>query len=104
MHAGGRRMADRRTGEMDCLCCGKVIPVRESETGTIHAPCAWCSLPMYAKAGTKAARILAGRTRWEGGETVGSQSPSPKQGQEKKTIATKTDEKPSGRKSIFDIG
>lgn len=84
-------MADRRTGEMDCLCCGKVIPVRESETGTIHAPCAWCSLPMYAKAGTKAARILASKTRWEGAQTA-------------EAATTKPGEKPAGSKNIFDIG
>jgi hypothetical protein len=41
-------------GTMACLCCGKQIPVRRSENGTLNLSCSWCEFPGYVKAGTDA--------------------------------------------------
>lgn len=45
-------------GEMDCICCGKRIPVKQAENGTLSFPCGWCEFPGYAKGGTKAQKLM----------------------------------------------
>lgn len=50
-------------GTAECHCCGREIPVKESETGTLDLSCQWCDLPMYAKAGTEANRRLRERVK-----------------------------------------
>lgn len=85
-----------RHGAMQCIGCGERIPVREGDNGTIHAPCAWCGLPTYAKRGTRAARMLASKTEWEaeGGE------PAPA----KPAAAPKKEAAPDrARSSVFDL-
>lgn len=39
-------------GTMACLCCGKELPVKQAENGTLSMPCHWCEFPGYAIAGT----------------------------------------------------
>jgi hypothetical protein len=48
-------------GTATCHCCGRDIPVKQSETGTLDMSCQWCDLPMYAKKGTEAHRRLLER-------------------------------------------
>lgn len=50
-------------GTMDCMCCGREIPVKAATNGTLNAACAWCDFPAYAKAGTGAHRIITGKLR-----------------------------------------
>lgn len=50
-------------GKMDCLCCGREIPVKASENGTLNASCAWCDFTAYGKAGTESARIIMGKLK-----------------------------------------
>jgi hypothetical protein len=50
-------------GTADCSCCGREIPARQSETGTLNLSCQWCDLPLYAKPGTEAHRVLMARVR-----------------------------------------
>lgn len=50
-------------GETDCLSCGRAIPVKKSETGTLDCSCQWCDWPNYAKAGTEAHANLMKRVR-----------------------------------------
>lgn len=48
-------------GTANCQCCGREIPVKQSETGTLDMSCQWCELPLYAKAGTEAHKTLMAR-------------------------------------------
>lgn len=50
-------------GTAACSCCGREIPARESETGTLNLSCQWCDLPLYAKKGTEAHRVLLARVK-----------------------------------------
>lgn len=50
-------------GTADCSCCGREIPVRQSETGTLDMSCHWCDLPLYAKKDTEAHTRLMARVR-----------------------------------------
>ncbi|MFX1803517.1 hypothetical protein PWR66_07675 [Paraburkholderia sp. A1RO-5] len=55
-------------GTAECHCCGREIPVKQSETGTLDMSCQWCDLPMYAKKGTEAHKRLMERvTLFEAG-------------------------------------
>lgn len=45
-----------QVGTIPCLCCGQVVPVKETESGTLNFACPWCDFPAYAKAGTEANR------------------------------------------------
>ncbi|MCX5545683.1 hypothetical protein M3A49_40780 [Paraburkholderia sp. CNPSo 3076] len=55
-------------GTAACLCCGRDIPVKQNEHGTLDHSCQWCDLPMYAKEGTEAHRLLMARvTKFEAG-------------------------------------
>lgn len=48
-------------GTMECMCCGREIPVKQGPNGTINAACNWCDFPAWAKKGTEAARIIGTR-------------------------------------------
>jgi hypothetical protein len=50
-------------GTAECSCCGREIPARQSETGTLNLSCQWCDLPLYAKPGTEAHRVLMARVK-----------------------------------------
>ncbi|RQQ65553.1 hypothetical protein [Burkholderia stagnalis] len=50
-------------GTTQCVCCGRDIPAKESETGTLDVSCQWCELPTYAKKGTEAHRVLMARVK-----------------------------------------
>jgi hypothetical protein len=50
-------------GTAACVCCGRDIPAKQSETGTLDLSCQWCELPTYAKAGTEAHRVLMARVK-----------------------------------------
>jgi len=50
-------------GTAECSCCGREIPARESDTGTLNLSCQWCDLPLYAKKGTEAHRLLMARVK-----------------------------------------
>lgn len=50
-------------GTMECLCCGREIPVKQGPNGTINAACGWCDFPAWAKKGTEAARIILGKMK-----------------------------------------
>ena len=93
-----------RHGAMNCIGCGERIPVREGDNGTIHAPCAWCGLPTYAKRGTRAARMLASKTEWEAGEG-GEPAPVPaKPAAPPAAAAPKKEAAPArARSSVFDL-
>jgi hypothetical protein len=41
----------RVIGTMDCWSCGKEIPVRQADHGTLHFACQWCGFGPYAKKG-----------------------------------------------------
>lgn len=68
----------RQIGTMACLCCGRDIPVKSAENGTINAACAWCDFPAYAKAGTEAHRIITGKMHTRP-EPVAPAKPAPQQ-------------------------
>ncbi|EON15334.1 hypothetical protein [Pandoraea sp. SD6-2] len=48
-------------GTVNCLCCGKEIPARVSENGTLNLSCHWCDFPAYARKGTEAHGRLMGK-------------------------------------------
>lgn len=50
-------------GEVDCICCGKVMPVRQNGRDTLNISCPWCGLSAYAKGGTEAHKIIGGWMR-----------------------------------------
>lgn len=53
-------------GTAECMCCGKEIPARVSENGTLNLSCHWCDFPAYARKGTEAHKRLLGRvTKYE---------------------------------------
>ncbi|RQQ20797.1 hypothetical protein DF107_05795 [Burkholderia stagnalis] len=86
-------------GTAACHCCGRDIPVKRSETGTLDFSCQWCDLPMYAKAGTEAHKRLMERvTLFEAGpvKEVEPEAPAP---------LPATVETPASRsaRSVFDI-
>lgn len=55
-------------GTATCHCCGRDIPVKQNELGTLDMSCGWCDLPMYAKKGTEAHKRLMERvTLFEAG-------------------------------------
>jgi hypothetical protein len=55
-------------GTAACHCCGRDIPVKQNELGTLDMSCGWCDLPMYAKKGTEAHKRLMERvTLFEAG-------------------------------------
>lgn len=56
-------MAKEQLGTLACLCCSREIPVKKSTGGALSACCPWCDLSAYAKDGTEAHRIIAGRMR-----------------------------------------
>lgn len=56
-------MAKEQLGTLACLCCSREIPVKKSTGGALSACCPWCDLSAYAKEGTEAHRLLAGRMR-----------------------------------------
>lgn len=67
-------------GTAQCHCCKREIPVKQSETGTLDMSCQWCDLPMYAKKGTEAHKLLLERvTLFEAGPVVEpvASTPSP---------------------------
>jgi hypothetical protein len=50
-------------GTIGCYSCSKEVPVKQSESGTLSFPCPWCDFPAYAKVGTEAHTIAAGRMK-----------------------------------------
>lgn len=56
-------MAKEQLGTLACVCCSREIPVKKSTGGALSACCPWCDLSAYAKEGTEAHRLLAGRMR-----------------------------------------
>lgn len=93
-------------GTMACLCCGKEIPVKAAENGTLNAACSWCDFPAYAKAGTEAHRIIIGKLK-------NRPAPAPTQTRTQTPAKTQTpDPAPASvtppakrpRNSIFDLG
>mgnify|MGYP001604516101 CR=1 len=56
-------MAKEQLGTLACLCCNREIPVKKSTGGALSACCPWCDLSAYAKEGTEAHRLIAGRMR-----------------------------------------
>lgn len=56
-------MAKEQLGTLACLCCSREIPVKKSTGGALSACCPWCDLSAYAKEGTEAHRLIAGRMR-----------------------------------------
>lgn len=61
---------------MACMCCGRPIPVKQAENGTINAACAWCDFPAWAKAGTEAHRIILGKTTPAAGQAKPAPAPA----------------------------
>lgn len=56
-------MVKEQLGTLACLCCSREIPVKKSTGGALSACCPWCDLSAYAKDGTEAHRLIAGRMR-----------------------------------------
>lgn len=50
-------------GTMACMCCGREIPVKQAENGTLNVACGWCDFPAYAKKGTEAHALVLKRTK-----------------------------------------
>ena len=52
-----------RVGVMDCMGCGKEIPVKKTKHGTLTAPCPWCDFKNYAQKGTEHYKNLHAKVR-----------------------------------------
>jgi transcription elongation factor Elf1 len=48
-------------GTATCHCCGREIPVKQNELGTLDMSCQWCDLPLYTKFGTESHKRLMER-------------------------------------------
>jgi hypothetical protein len=57
------RAKKRVIGTIVCHCCGKEIPAKQNDNGTLDVSCQWCDLPTYAKEGTEAHRRLMARVK-----------------------------------------
>ncbi|WP_286798546.1 hypothetical protein [Pandoraea sp. 64-18] len=83
-------------GTAECLCCGKEIPARESDNGTLNLSCHWCDFPAYARKGTEAHKRLMGRvTRYA--------APEPEKAPEKVPEVAPTPKAPAAGRSVFDL-
>jgi hypothetical protein len=85
-------------GTAECHCCGREIPVKQSDTGTLDFSCQWCDLPMYAKAGTEAHANLMKRVKLRERPTMEPIRNEPEPEPE-------TEAKPAARaaRSVFDV-
>ncbi|CAB3726123.1 hypothetical protein [Paraburkholderia rhynchosiae] len=85
-------------GTAECSCCGREIPARESETGTLNLSCQWCDLPLYAKKGTEAHKLLMARVKRKA-------EPEPDATHPHQPAALPAEVKPAARaaRSAFDI-
>jgi hypothetical protein len=87
-------------GTAECHSCGREIPVKKSETGTLDFSCQWCDLPMYAKAGTEAHANLMRRVTLRAQPDPDPTHPAPPEGhnppEETKTAA-------KAARSVFDV-
>ncbi|PMS38481.1 hypothetical protein [Trinickia symbiotica] len=85
-------------GTAECHCCGREIPVKQSETGTLDMSCQWCDLPMYAKAGTEAHKRLMERVKLNEQPRTAPELVTPSK-------APETEPKPAARaaRSAFDL-
>lgn len=99
-------MAKTKTtvGYMACYCCGKELPVKESETGNLDVSCKDCDFSAYAKPGTEANAIVRAEMRMK---TQPKQAPAPenKAPPATKAVAAPTPAPaPRRASSIFDLG
>lgn len=65
-------------GTMACMCCGREIPVKQAENGTLNVACGWCDFPAYAKKGTEAHALVLKRTKRTPGEPQAEPVAQPK--------------------------
>lgn len=65
-------------GTMACMCCGREIPVKQAENGTLNVACGWCDFPAYAKKGTEAHALVMKRTKRTPGEPQAEPAAQPK--------------------------
>ncbi|WP_042301741.1 hypothetical protein [Paraburkholderia kururiensis] len=87
-------------GTATCHCCGREIPVKRSETGTLDMSCQWCDLPMYAKAGTEAHKRLMERVT-----LIAEPDPDPTHPEPVPAHVPPAEVKPAARaaRSVFDL-
>lgn len=83
-------------GTAVCHCCGREIPVKQNELGTLDMSCQWCDLPMYAKFGTEAHKRLMDRVTLR---ITGQEAANPE------AVPVPAVEKPASRgaRSVFDV-
>lgn len=44
-------------GEVPCLSCGRVVPLKEQSSGLSAISCSWCGVQIYAKSEDSDARL-----------------------------------------------
>lgn len=87
-------------GTTECHCCGREIPVKQSEIGTLDMSCNWCDLPMYAKKGSEAHERLMKRVTLRAQPDPDPTQPEPIAGHN-----PPVEPKPAARaaRSVFDL-
>jgi hypothetical protein len=71
---------NERVGVMDCVSCGKEIPVKKTPSGKLSACCPWCDLPLYVNGCTEAFARMMARVRVDAPPAPGPEAEEKKEG------------------------